>query len=1234
MPADSMITPDFIPQVDPLRFELRGSHLIEASAGTGKTWTIAALYVRLVLGHGGQPPRLPSQILVLTFTDAAAQELRDRIRSRLSEAAVGFSAAIGQDAPEPLPDPFLQDLRAAHPAERWPACARVLDLAAQSMDEASISTIHAWCARVLKEHAFDSANLFEQELLTDLRESQRQVAWDYWRACVARLPAAALDDVLGIWPGPDALDQSLSRLLTREGLPDMGEDDLEQVWSAASAERRAQLLALKAPWPQAVDELQAWLDAQGNQVSIRADHRGGWLQALRDWAASPDLEKPALSPTAWKVLAPQGLDERWKGAGPAPEPPAASRALSRLQADLDSLPAVRLPVQRHALAWMAARLRQLLARKAAMGFDGLLTGLDAALRGMRGEPLIRTLREQFPVVLIDEFQDTDPVQYRIFDRIYDVADPAPETALIFIGDPKQAIYGFRGADVHTYLQAARACDGRVQTLNRNHRSSTALVQAVNHCFDRHEAPAVFPTGLADETIAFHPVQARGRAESWEIDGQAPSAMTARWIDTDPPGGTLTVDAYCAQAAEWCARQVADLLELGHWGRAGFRSDCGLTAVQPADMAILVNGKDEAWQIREALSRQGVRSVYLSDRRSVYASAVAQELVFILAACVHPEDEQAIRAALATPLLGLDVARLAMLGDDEWAWDGQVERFQSYHQRWRQRGVLPMLRQLLHDFEVPARLLAQGPDGERLLTDCLHLAELLQQASAQLDGEQAVLHYLARQCATPDDDADAEDARRLRLESDENLVRVITIHKSKGLEYPLVFLPFICRGRAARLQDRPHLLTVDGERQWVMQANDAQRRQLLQEQLGEETRKLYVALTRARHAVWLALAVPGKDRVSGIGHVLGEDLRLAWSDRVAAHPDEFAWDPSQPADAAGSTARQEDISDDAADLGPARLLAVPAVRHPWWVASYSALHPTDAQIGSAGSREASPETASEDVLREGRRVVDVAGWPPEPDVPLAASDGLSGALSGLPRGSETGTFLHGLLEWAAQRRFRYLDGARDLIARRCAVRGWEAHIDTLHAWLLDFVQTAWTPRVPGGPVLRLDRLRASLPEMEFWLPVAQVWVTRLDQLITQATFDAAPRPALAEDRLNGLFKGFIDLCLQGDDGRYYLIDYKSNDLGARPSDYRPSALQAAMCAARYDVQLVMYVLALHRQLRTRLPDYDYERDMGGAIYLFLRGRMAPGQGLLSLRPPPSLIEDLDALFAGQEAAAHD
>lgn len=1205
-------------QMDPLAFSLRGSHLIEASAGTGKTWTIAALYIRLVLGHGGQPARLPDEILVLTFTEAAARELRDRIRARLSQAAQVFASP--DDAQD---DPFLMALRADYAADQWPSRARVLDLAAQSMDEAAIDTIHAWCARALQEHAFDSGSLFEQQLQPDLDAPVRTVAWDYWRAQVEGLDEAGLAAVLAVWPGPAQL-LTLAPLLTQDGVPSEPGISLQQVCADAAATRQAALQRLKEPWGAWVDALSDWLEAAGKDLKGLA-HLRGWAARLGEWAQDPHQEIPALTDTAWKGLSAAGIMERWKGST-AVVPPAASQALETLRADLASLPSMRAPLLAHALGWMAARLRHQLNLLAAMGFDGLLTGLDDALSGAQGETLAQTIRRQFPVMMVDEFQDTDPVQYRIFDRVYDVARNDPETLLILIGDPKQSIYGFRHADVHTYLRAARDCGDRVQTLARNFRSSAPLVDAVNRVFTA-TGDTPFITGVAGETIAFQPVQAQGRPEQWQLAGCPARALNVHWIDAEDPAKALTLTPYRERAATWCAQRVATLLALGRRDQAGFAHEGSLEPVRPADIAVLVNRGTEADLVRQALADRGVRSVYLSERDSVYQTPLALELAVCLQACAQPEDERSVRAALATPLLGLDAAGLDMLVNDESAWDAQVERFQGYHRSWQLRGVLPMVRMLLHDFDVPSRLLAAGHDGERRLTDCLHLAELLQQAAAHLDGEQALLRHLQQQRESSTD----EDARRLRLESDEDLVRVVTVHKSKGLEYPLVFLPFAATPPSDRTgAGHPVRLIQDGHARWVMTPDAAQARQLVREQLGEEVRKLYVALTRARHAIWLACGPVARLEDSGLAQTVGADPRAAWDGLMAGADAPLAWDDAPPAEQslAGGEAESR-------PLGPGRRLKAPVVRNPWWIASYSALQVRGGNAaplsgaGSVGAAElAAPETAAEDVLREDLAVV------PPLEGPQTLADSLEllpSALSAFPRGSEAGTFLHGLLEWAARCQFAHLEDARDVIARRCVVRGWEAHIDTLHQWLLDLSATIWHPALPDQPALCFSTLQACLPEMEFWLPSARVDVARLDGLIRTHVFGGHDRPALAPVWLNGMFKGFIDLVLQAQ-GRYYLVDYKSNDLGPHAADYGQGALVAAMCGARYDVQMMMYILALHRQLGARLPDYDYDRHMGGALYLFLRGQTAPGQGLLACRPPRALVESLDALFAGRTEAA--
>lgn len=1188
-----------VPQLDVLSFPLQGSHLIEASAGTGKTWTIAALYLRLVLGHGVPAPRLPADILVLTFTDAAARELRDRIRARLDQAARCFAGEGG------LSDPFIAALLDEWPEEQHPACARLLDMAAQSMDEAAISTIHAWCARVLKEHAFDSSCLFEQALQADISAETSQVCWDYWRVFVSPLSRQELALVHECWKGPHDL-LVLSAGLSAPELPPVSAASLSEVLSAWQHERAARLSALKQPWLTGADEYRDWLLGLGKNLKGRASSINDWMDKLHAWASDPAADKPDLTKTATQALVPAGLAERWLGEGPAPRHHL-SEAFAGLLDELADLPSVSGALLQHAMAWMADSLRQLLDQAAVFSFDSLLQKLDAALDGPRASDLAGILRRQYPVMMIDEFQDTDPLQYRIFERIYQPAVQRDDASLILIGDPKQSIYSFRGADIHTYLRAARDCSGRVHTLTRNFRSSQAMVEAVNTCFSLHES-TVFRTCLPDVKIDFHPVQWQGLDESLEIDGTQAVALTAAWVDEDSPGKGLGAVSYRKQAALLCAGNIARLLRLGAAGRAGMRGPGGFRPLQPADLAVLVNTHTEADLLRQALSMSGVRSVYLSENESVYQSPQAAELSLWLGACLDPSDERAVRAALGTPSLGLDLAALYRLTVDERAWDSQIERFHGYRLMGERRGILPMLHRLLHDFQVPSRMLAGGSDGERQLTDILHLAELLHAAGTQLDGMHAVLRHLHEQMQV----AKAEDARRLRLESDEGLVRVLTVHKSKGLEFPLVFLPFICESRNVGKNLGPYLLPQEDGRMWLAQATAAQLELLEQERLGEEVRKLYVALTRARHAAWLCLGPLAQVGNRGIGQLLGPGLQESWSRLHARKPLLFAWsEPLQPEPSHGDTSQWPDTA-----LAPARSLSRRVLEDSWWFASYSALchHGLSA-----------PATAAEDILRESLQ------QPGELPATMTAADAAPiSRLHGLPRGSETGNFLHSLLEWAAHCRFRLPADTRDMIARRCAVRGWEAHIDELHDWLHELMVASLDLGLAGCPPLQFAGLDAIQAEMEFWLPVGRLGIQRLDSLVSRSTFAAAARPGLPDGQMNGMFKGYIDLVFRHE-GRYYIMDYKSNDLGPGPASYSDAALAAAMCASRYDVQLIMYIFALHRLLQARLPDYDYDTHMGGGVYFFLRGFEAPGQGLVSLRPEHALMLELDAMFDGREQA---
>lgn len=1361
------------PRLDPVTLPLTGSRLIEASAGTGKTFTIALLYLRLVLGprlsnkeHEADAasfprPLTPPEILVVTFTNAATQELRDRIRARLVEAAEAFQPDISKvetggenpegasgaglgggpiprkesvapkdgftappewsdtsgPAPEKAPsqnetadlfaepavdnsqpeedappssdppggDPLLA-LRDSYPRESWPTCARRLRLAAEWMDEAAVSTIHAWCHRMLREHAFDSGSLFALEMSLDQSEMDLEIARDYWRSFYYDLDPEALQIIARYWTTPDTLNDTAGRLRTHASALPPAPPPFEAL--ANYREQRAAALAeLKAPWPAWLDELEELLEAAAkrkafNGQKLNARSRANWLAALRDWANDPELAKPALTDAAWKRLTPEGIAEIWKE-DPTPNLPALE-ALEALPDKLAELPDPFADLLAHAVHWMAARRETVQRRRAELGPDDLLHRLDAAFAGEAGETLAKRIREQFPVALVDEFQDTDPVQYRLFARVYELAENrgaaddgetsaasgagksaasgadksaasgaengaasgADKSAVLLIGDPKQAIYAFRGADIHTYLQARRDTAGRHVTLGTNFRSATPMVEAVNRVFEHGEqsdAGAFLFRRGDDNPVPFTPVDANGRKDALIRHGAPQPALTLWHLDTED---ALSKSAYLHELAGRCATEMASLLREGQAGQTGFiqtntKQDEALRPLAPSDLAVLVNNAGEARAIRAALLARGIRSVYLSDKEGVFETEAAAELEVWLAACAAPDDERCLRAALATPSLGLSLSELDALNggpqQDELAWEARVMQFRDYHRQWQRRGVLPMLHRLLADFAVPGRLLAV-PEGERRLTDLLHLGELLQEASTEIDGEHALLRFLAESRAHPQAQS---DTHRLRLESDADLVQVVTIHKSKGLEYPLVFLPFIAAFRPVKAGDLPlRWHDDDGHLRLTLSADEATLARADHERLGEDLRKLYVALTRARHATWLGLAPLEAMELSAVGHLIAggealtpDNLRPALEALADKNPGDGAQRVTVQ-DSPEADAIPVELASDETPLGEARA-PTRKIREHWWIASYSALRtgatPDDGNAEATDEAEPSPEPTTADEAT----AMEVIHEPFDANAATVSE----GSLHRFPRGPSAGTFLHGLLEWAGEEGFAKVaeDEAlrADTLARRANRRGWEGQIEALSQWLPELLTTPLP--VPGdgeAMPLCLAALNGATDyrvELEFWFAAHRVDTRQLDALVSAHTLGGRPRPSLEPDTLNGMLKGFIDLVVEHE-GRFYVLDWKSNHLGADDAAYTEAAMAEALLEKRYDVQYCLYLLALHRLLEARLPDYDIERHLGGALYVFLRGTRAPSRGVHAERPPSELILALDALFRAEEAVA--
>ncbi|HBY0605440.1 TPA: exodeoxyribonuclease V subunit beta [Klebsiella pneumoniae subsp. pneumoniae] len=1170
---------DTAESLDPLRLPLIGERLIEASAGTGKTFTIAALYLRLLLGLGGEAayPRAISveELLVVTFTEAATEELRGRIRSNLHELRI---ACLRGESDNPLYSALLAEI-----ADKDDA-AKTLLLAERQMDEAAVFTIHGFCQRMLSLNAFESGMLFEQQLIEDESRLRYQACADFWRRhCypLTRDIAAVIHDV---WKGPRDLLKSLDRWLRGEA-PQLKSPPAP---NETLAERHQQIIAridsLKQQWREQVGEIEGVLENSGlDRRKFNRGNQGKWMEKVNAWAQEETLSYQL--PDALEKFAQSFLLERTKAGGEPPVHP--------LFSAVESLLASSLTLTDLVLARAMVEIRDAVARekrrRGELGFDDMLSRLDEALRGDSGETLASAIRQRFPVAMIDEFQDTDPQQYRIFRRIW---RRQPETALLLIGDPKQAIYAFRGADIFTYMKA-RGDVAAHYTLDTNWRSSPGMVGSVNRLFSLSDNPFMF------HEIPFLPVKAAAKNKGlrFTVDAADVPAMNV-WL---MPGDTVGSGDYQTFMAQLCATQIRDWLSAGQRGRALLWRGETSRPVQASDITVLVRNRLEAAQVREALQTLGIPSVYLSNRDSVFETLEAQELLWLLQAVLAPERENTLRIALATSMFGLTALDIENLNQDEQAWDALVEEFSEYRQIWRQRGVMPMLRALMTARHIAENLLATR-GGERRLTDILHISELLQEAASQLESEHALVRWLAQHIAEPDSNAASQ---QMRLESDKHLVQIVTIHKSKGLEYPLVWLPFIARFRKqdqAFYHDRETFAAVLdlGQDEASLELAEAER-------LAEDLRLLYVALTRAVWHCSLGVA-PLSSRKSG-----NSDFHLSALGRLLQ--------AGEAMDAAGLAARLADFCHgDIAlqipgelDLTPwqAPAATIPRlsarelqrrIADDWRVTSYSGLQ----QHGFSGGQDLLP-----------RLDVDAAGVGEVVEEPQLTPHQF-------PRGAAPGTFLHSL--------FEELDFTQPVpegwMAEKLQLSGFDAQwAPVLTDWLGGVLKT----RLPG-PDIALNQLAArdKQVEMAFYLPIAQLLTAeRLDALIRQYDPLSADTPPLDFRQVRGMLKGFIDLVFRHE-GRYYLLDYKSNWLGEDREAYTRPAMEQAMRAHRYDLQYQLYSLALHRYLRHRLADYDYDRHFGGVIYLFLRGMdgQEGGQGIFTTRPVRPLIDGLDQLFAGE------
>ena len=1253
-------------------FPLLGKRLIEASAGTGKTYTIANLYLRLLLADFQFEQQLGQQsekgsnlclqpvdrILVVTFTRAATEELRGRIRDRIRELYedvlrleqenenqidAEFKALILRTQDNFYSDdPYDQEQSKKLKLTDW------LQANLTQMDESSVFTIHGFCQRILKQFAFDSGVGFESEMILDAQDYLKRAAQDYWRELAYPMEQEQLSALMAQISSPEDVFWKVRGWLQQDDielLPKAKSDvDFSTAWQKAKTSYDN---AVKVWQDLTTQDLNDLIENSGvDKRSFSKSTRPKRIAAAKAFFTNGNFFNGKIPKDVLELGQENLFIKTKKGAAPEHH---GFVLIDQLADDCEQMSAV-LP--HHMLAQVKAKFWASMEQANLMNPDDLLRLLANALRGSHGEALAEHIRRQYPFAMIDEFQDTDSLQYEIFNQVYSDEE---NSGLYMIGDPKQAIYSFRGADIFTYLQAGKLLDEDSRfTLNTNWRSHSDLVAGTNELFSRHSEPFVLPG-----KIEFQTVLAAGKSDRGYFHYRGEEKCPPLNFLLNSEGTNRDSGRY--NAAEMCAKSIQKVLLKGCLQDKDEPLSSEGKPVGAGDIAVLVHNRKQAKLVKDNLKKLNINSVFLS-RDSVLNSIEARDLLRWLTAIAEPQNERLLRNALACESLNYDAQYLASLLDDEVRWEAELAQLYLLRDRFNQRGVMAFLMAWLEmkpciegkysqtekqQAEPFAIRLRKQADGERKLTNFLHLGEVLQQASRELgiqsgfyntDGKGllTLLRWYSERCQNAL--LNKSEEQQIRLESDANLVQIVTIHKSKGLQYPVVFLPFCWdednnsvrfdalyhteKSAPAKTEESSgkgdntrSLLTIN-----IKPDSDAKKKHVA-EVRAEAMRLLYVALTRAEQACFIQLENIVKHLKAGpkglllnsaIGYLLEQESVSidALKERFSEIVDDGKLSLNYYSDWLDAVEKvpslPQTISEDAAQLETAQFRG--KVWDNWRLTSYSQLAKIDSDyvhshsdlaLDSSSHFDSEAEllvSAVDDVVVNTEN--DIADQGENEDKILTVFD--------FPKGATPGTCLHGILEnWD----FTDEDQLTEQIEQQLKFYGIDEEFNPLlNEWMQQVVAQ---PLLNAGCCLADVSEKNRLVEMEFYLPMTEIRAAGVMPLLNGRR--------LAFEPMRGQLKGFIDLIFRHD-GRYYVADYKSNYLGDQISDYQPESLVEAMEHHQYDLQYWIYTIAVDQYLSRRIPNYDYETHFGGVYYLFLRGMngKADGEGVFFTRPEKSQL----------------
>ncbi|WP_205731118.1 UvrD-helicase domain-containing protein [Acinetobacter baumannii] len=1222
---NSRVQVSYQPIID---IEFSGLHLIEASAGTGKTYTLSSLMVRIFLEK-----YLPGQVIATTFTRAAAAELKSRIRARLIETHRYLDAKRSLTEKEILlqaeqeTDLLLQHILKHFATRIAYACER-LKLVIDQLDELFVGTLDSFSQKLLREFAFESGKIERAQITDDAKTYSRQLIHDVLREWIQSQPQTVIDALYlaGELKSVDSfvklVEDSLNFSSAHFKLPEKPTIQFEQL---------AQLKQLAAEIDISLLEPYYLLDGEHYKHVNGTIFRNGafnklfseclpqLLQVLkqsdsilvfdRSLAVQRELVFKFLGQLADQKVFKKCPAEISDGFYQHPCIQQIQQLFGVLKNYAEQFDLLHIYLKAYLCVEVKKRLPQVLQNKGETTFSQQIRTLSEALKGEQGQRFAVFVQARYPLILVDEFQDTNQDQDDMLASIWRHPERYQKGCMIMVGDRKQAIYGFRGGDMLTFLNAYKdiqAKHGREYKLIHNHRSVADLVEVVDALFQRQ-----IDFG---EQVQYDPIRAGTRPHPVLIDQNQPNPHPLRWL-------TLKDKETEAQQVAW---KIRDLLNQSHAGQLYFQKDAQTQTLNEDDIAVLSRNHDGLDKVQFELERLGIR-VNRPSKRSVFDCTIAQDVGALLTAILHPYDEAKVKRALISRLFAMDLKQLLQLEQTAEGLSQFMTGFDAIRELWSAQGFLVAWQQCLNQFGIWKNLVAvQSKDNERVVVNLRHLTEILSQHSEKYQGAQNLYHWYLKQLQSPLD-REWELERRLSSEAG---VQLMTIHQSKGLEFKIVFLlgadkPFRENNKTFNFSTQD--ITVSESAQTLTQRvvaiadktylNETELKQHEERALAEQNRLWYVALTRASHRVYALLQDTDGKSVSGLAF---------WKNRAEPFQHRCCTDEiilEQPPAARHLNQHINIIEIQAQHFPDQRFYSRGKTSF-----SYLAQHlrhKVGTDLLASQSHEA---VLAEDELDQ---VISVEAPAAQP---------INWIKSNFPRGTLAGNFLHEIFEhidfqcsdeWVSEirRRFKndYSSLWQDLLIKyqESFPEEQEAEYSLYHAvaeWLQEILST---PLYQG---FRLNQLQPEhyLSECPFYLALSDrvLAMKRIQQLFAEYGMEM---PELLEARSARYLNGSIDL-VYFDGQRYHIADYKSNYLGENLADYSVESIAQSMSLASYWLQAGLYLVALHRYLKVKMQNYDIEQHLGGATYLYLRGMNGEAdQGYYYWQPSTEFVLRLDAIL---------